>query len=133
MKKPALFLITLVVSTCSIQAKAECLKLLTDDFSRSSSAIVTNNLDTIVDSGSDDFSHKRTEYVYHRLVSAMRDVGCGIEELGINYKDSSSNGCRRLRKNDANSEVCYFTGTVGLFIAREDFLGNLGIIFNRWD
>lgn len=74
-----------------------------------------------------DFDNAAVEKVAKAALKKVLDkLGCG--EVSIN--DLS---CRQISKEQKNSKACYAQSEVGYFVMNKDELGNVNIIFNRFD
>lgn len=103
--------------------KVDCYEFLTNGYSQDSRAFQITESDLV---NIDDTGIELAESAVNQLIS---DSQCKLD-IPLDFGRSD---CREIVPGVATSTSCYIEASLGYFLTSEDYLGNINIVFNRWD
>ncbi len=56
-----------------------------------------------------------------------------LEKMGCSENHIHNFLCKQIAKKQKDSLICYARSEVGYFVMNRDYLGNINIVFNRFD
>jgi hypothetical protein len=109
-------------------ASADCYEKFTQGFSKDSHAYQVYGEDL-----SEDYESLNLEISLAAVHFVAKKIGCSDDEMTISNKGLSLAACRRIHPKAYLSLSCFIEANVGYFMVSEDMMGNLNIVFNRYD
>lgn len=120
------FISILLLLARPVLANEDCYQLLTQNFSRDSAPYTLSEFDIVTDApvGS-------PEYARAAVMALESQVGCELEGDAIDQIYSTK--CRKVAQELDISRVCFVKTAYGYYFVTVDMLGNVNVIFNRFD
>lgn len=116
----------LVLLMQQVVASEDCYKLLTQNHSKDSMAYALSEFDIISDA-----SAGSAQYARDAVMALESQLGCELE--GELADQIYSTKCRKISQDYDVSRICFVKTTYGYYFVSVDMLGNVNIIFSRFD
>ncbi len=128
--KNALLLIFIMMIGLQGQAYSSC----QHDFMSQNDILDSKSFSLHEDNLSSDFESEGKKFAKEAVLNLFGEVKSCRESLAQKSKDLIGDiGCVQVLPGKSYSKNCMVESSVGYFFLSVDMLGNVNVIFNRWD